>query len=86
MCDNVKRCNINNVPEWGVLSGFGMLCIVNNTNITNIRGLGRKFGTGRDLGHTCGTLYCPIMMTLLDNLYLGCEERIQDVSKKTLAK
>ena len=86
MCDNVKRCNINNVPEWGVLSGFGMLCIVNNTNITNIRGLGRKFGTGRDLGHTCGTLYCPIMMTLLDNLYLGCEERIQDVSMKTLAK
>ena len=62
-----------------------MLCIVNNTNITNIRGLGRKFGTGRDLGHGCGTLYCPIMMTLLDNLYLGCEERIQDVSKKTLA-
>ena len=36
MCDNVKRCNINNVPKWGVLSGVGMLCIVNNTNITNI--------------------------------------------------
>ena len=79
MCDNVKRCNINNGPEWGVYRGLACSAL----QTIQISGGRTKCGSGKYLGHTWD-------ITLSDNddiigqLISGIYERIQEVGRNAL--